>query len=106
MKVVYLSVFNNTGNNVFFLSLLSIFIDSATRTITRILILVVCMGYSRRRRVSCRLGVCKASLGDEACKFIFFGVAYFIVSLWDSYCGMYPSNQTTVEMIRLFVTSG
>lgn len=44
VKVLYLSVFNNTGSNVFLLSLLSIFFDSATRTLTRILTLIVCMG--------------------------------------------------------------
>ena len=44
VKVFYLSVFINTGHNVFLLSLLSIFLDSATRTLTRILTLVVCMG--------------------------------------------------------------
>lgn len=44
MKVLSLTVFNNTGNNSFILSLLSIAVDCTTRTLTRVLMLLVCMG--------------------------------------------------------------
>ena len=44
VKVLYLTVFNSTGNNVFFLAVLSMFVECTTRTSTRILTLLVCMG--------------------------------------------------------------
>ena len=44
VKVIYLAVFNITGNNVFVLVLLSILVDCTTRALTRILTLLVCMG--------------------------------------------------------------
>lgn len=34
-----------------------------------------------------------------------YGVAYLIVSFWDSYSTMYPNNNETLETVRLFVTS-
>ena len=46
VKVIYLAVFNITGNNVFLLVLLSILVDCTTRALTRILTLLVCMGSS------------------------------------------------------------
>lgn len=44
VRVIYLAVFNITGNNVFVLVLLSILVDCTTRALTRILTLLVCMG--------------------------------------------------------------
>lgn len=52
VKVIYLAVFNITGNNVFLLVLLSILVDCTTRALTRILTLLVCMGSSRRLALS------------------------------------------------------
>ena len=96
VKVLYLTVFNSTGNNVFFLAVLSMFVECTTRTSTRILTLLVCMG----------LGVCRTTLGNSTCKFIVFAVSYFIVSFWDAYSNMYPSTSSGVEFCRLLVTSG
>lgn len=45
VKVIYLNVYNNSGNNPFILALMSIAVDCTTRTLTRVLTLVVCMGY-------------------------------------------------------------
>lgn len=45
VKVVYYSVFNKSGNNMFVLGLLTLFTECLTRTLTRILTLIVCMGY-------------------------------------------------------------
>ena len=43
-KVIYLEIYNRTGNNPYIFSLISIAVDCTTRTLTRILTLVVCMG--------------------------------------------------------------
>lgn len=51
------------------------------------------------------LGICRATLSTSTFKFIMYGVAYLIVSFWDSYSTMYPNNNETLETVRLFVTS-
>ena len=96
MKVLSLTVFNNTGNNSFILSLLSIAVDCTTRTLTRVLMLLVCMG----------LGVCHATVNGSMCSLVTFSVVYYLVSLWDAYSAMYPSDNNVAEYVRLFVTSG
>lgn len=50
--------------------------------------------------------MCRAALGTETCKFVCFGVCYFLVSFWDAFCTTYPTTNKTMEIIRLFVTSG
>lgn len=96
VKVLSLTVFNNTGNNSFILSLLSIAVDCTTRTLTRVLTLLVCMG----------LGVCHATVSGSMCSLVTFSVTYYLVSLWDAYSSLYPSDNNVIEYVRLFVTSG
>ena len=95
VKVIYYSIYNKSGNSVFFLNALFLLTDSFARALTRILTLLVCMG----------LGVCKASLSTSTFTFILYGVLYFIVAFWDSYSNMYPSQNETMDTIRLFITS-
>lgn len=44
VKVIYYSIYNKSGNNVFFLNAVFIFTDSFARALTRVLTLLVCMG--------------------------------------------------------------
>ena len=44
VKVLYLWIYNSSGNDS--LIYLSLFVDAVTRTLTRVLTLLVCMGYS------------------------------------------------------------
>ena len=45
VKVIYYSIYNKSGNNIFFLNTLFLFTDCFARALTRVLTLLVCMGY-------------------------------------------------------------
>ena len=106
-------MYNNSGSNPFVLALISIAIDCTTRTLTRVLTLVVCMGYvmNNNNNNTCTvfipsLGICRATLSTSVVRFIMFGIAYYIVSVWDAYSTMFPVEESKLEFVRLFITSG
>ena len=96
-RFLHLAVFNYTGRPVFFFSLLAIVIDCSTRTLTRILMLFICMG----------LGVTRSTLDDSlvSLKLVVVAVAYYLVSFGDAYLNIYSSQEPLVETLRFVFTS-
>ncbi|KAK8803445.1 hypothetical protein WA158_001139 [Blastocystis sp. Blastoise] len=94
IKVIYLNEYNNVGVEPFTLGLISIAIDCFTKTITRILTLVVSMG----------LGVSSPTLGVTIFKLIVLALVYFGITFWDTYCTIY-SVEVDISYPRLVLTT-
>ena len=94
MKVLYLWIYNSTGSDTFIYP--SVFIDVITRTLTRVLTLLVCMG----------LGVSRASISDVTLKMVLFSIVYFGVNLFDSLLSLQQSISPEVNNLRVYITAG
>ena len=94
VKVIYLNTYNNNGVEPYTLGLISIAINCFTKTITRILTLVVSMG----------LGVSSPTLGVTIFKLLVLGGVYFVITFWDTYCTVY-SVEVNVSYVRLTLTT-
>ena len=56
--------------------------------------------------ITSSLGICRATLGTSVGRFVVFGIAYYVVSVWDAYSTMFPVEESKLEFVRLFITSG
>ena len=104
MKVLYLWIYNSTGSDTFIYP--SVFIDVITRTLTRVLTLLVCMGSSRLSFLTPSLGVSRASISDVTLKMVLFSIVYFGVNLFDSLLSLQQSISPEVNNLRVYVTAG
>ena len=94
MKVLYLWVYNSTGYDS--LSYVSVFFDVFTRTLTRVLTILVCMG----------LGISCASIPESTLKMVVFAIVYFVVNCWDSFMAMQPPSASFISKARIYITAG
>ena len=94
VKVLYLWMYNSTGYDS--LSYVSVFFDVFTRTLTRILTILVCMG----------LGISCASIPESTLKMVFFAIVYFMVNCWDSFMAMQPPSTSFISKARIYITAG
>ncbi|CBK23468.2 uncharacterized protein [Blastocystis hominis] len=94
VRVLYLWIYNSSGNDVFIY--LSLFVDAVTRTLTRVLTLLVCMG----------LGISRATVSDVTVRVVIFAVVYFAVSLWDSLLAVRSDVPEMLNHVRVYVTAG
>ena len=70
VKVLYLWIYNSSGNDS--LIYLSLFVDAVTRTLTRVLTLLVCMGYSSPAGITPSLGISRATVSDVTVRVVVF----------------------------------
>ncbi|KAK8817739.1 hypothetical protein WA538_004456 [Blastocystis sp. DL] len=94
VKVLYLWLYNSSGYDM--LQYPSAVVDALTRTLTRLLTILVCMG----------LGISRASITDATCKLILFCAAYFGVTLWDQLMNLQPYVDPQLFKLRVYVTAG
>lgn len=104
VRVLYLWVYNQSGNDAFVY--LSLFVDAVTRTLTRVLTLLVCMGWPRRASLSPSLGISRATVSDVTVRVVVFAVAYFAVSLWDALLAVRADVPEPLNRARVYVTAG
>ena len=94
IRLLMLSNFNHEGVYDRKITMFSLFITSATRTVARGLVTTGAVG----------LGVAEASLGNSMWKIVAMGVVYFFFSLWDSIVSTY-STDSKVNLYRIIPAS-
>ena len=104
IKILHLWIYNSSGFDM--LLYLSIAVDVCTRTLTRILTILVCMGYVSTFPLIDRLGISRASINDTTLKLIVFAILYFCVNLWDSLMSTQPQTDSTLSKARIYITAG
>ena len=133
VKVLYLWFYNTSGYDV--LVYLSLVLDVCTRTLTRILTILVCMGYVSFLRylptiffihhlihpsysiiititiiiiiiIISSLGISRASITDQTLKLVLFALAYFAINIWDSFLAAQPAPDPSLSKIRVYSTAG
>lgn len=104
VKVLYLWIYNSSGNDS--LIYLSLFVDAVTRTLTRVLTLLVCMGYPSPAGITPSLGISRATVSDVTVRVVIFAVVYFAVSLWDSLLAVRSDVPETLNHVRVYITAG
>lgn len=83
-SLVNLNVLNRTGYLLPVVNFLSILINTLSKTLARVLMIIVCLGSSLPRHLTCSLGVSRNQLGSYLWRVIAMGVIFFVVTLWDS----------------------
>lgn len=81
-------------------------LDVITRTLTRVLTILVCMGYHPSLPLTYSLGITQANLADITCKLVVFAVSFFAVNLWDGFLTLRPHLTPAVSTARVYITSG
>ena len=104
VKVLYLWIYNSSGNDS--LIYLSLFVDAVTRTLTRVLTLLVCMGSALPAGITSSLGISRATVSDVTVRVVIFAVVYFAVTLWDSLLSIRPDVSDTLNHVRVYITAG
>ena len=82
-------------------------LDVITRTLTRVLTVLACMGYLLMDITFIyRLGISRANITDITCKLVVFAISFFIVNFWDSYLSIQSSLAPTTAKLRIYITAG
>ena len=83
-SLVNLNVLNRTGYLIPVVSFLSILMNTLSKTLARVLMIIVCLGSSFSGQFIRSLGVSKNQLDSYLWRVIAMGVIFFVVTLWDS----------------------
>ena len=83
-SLVNLNVLNRTGYLIPVVNFLSILMNTLSKTLARVLMIIVCLGSSFSGQFIRSLGVSKNQLDSYLWRVIAMGVIFFVVTLWDS----------------------